>query len=84
MLKPEAYGVFQQYKKATSKVIQWLAETANVNTHLSLNELRQAAGITRARGVYDLPPEIPCAFEIAIIARTHISGYVKQIAGLKD
>ena len=57
MLTAEAYKVFKTYKKATSKVIQWLATAAGVNTNLFLNQLRQAAEITKSRRV-EIPAEI--------------------------
>ena len=75
--------MFRKYKKATSKVIQWLATAAGVNTNLSLNELRQAAEITKSRRV-EIPTEILCAFELAIGVRTDFSEYFKQMTGFKD
>ena len=83
MLTAEAYKVFRKYKKATSKVIQWLTVVAGVNTNLSLNELRQTAEITKSRRV-EIPTEILWAFELAIDARTDISEYFKQMTGFKD
>ena len=49
----------------------------------SLDNLMQAALATKARNV-KIPLEISYAFELAIAARTEISGYFKQKVGIKD
>ncbi|KAK3168611.1 hypothetical protein OEA41_005059 [Lepraria neglecta] len=60
----------------------WQQQQASTPTCL-LNELRQAAEITKSRRV-EIPTEILWAFELAIDARTDISEYFKQMTGFKD
>lgn len=81
-LSPELYEVFRRYKKATDTVVRWLAQASQGQgktgtNRLSLNELTQAAKITKAKYV-EVPRHISCAFEIAIEARTEITAHFKQ------
>lgn len=81
-LTPDLFQTFRRYKKATGTVVSWLAAGQDGSTW-SLDNLMQAALATKARNV-KVPLESSYAFELAIAARTEISGYFKQKVGIKD
>ncbi len=81
-LTPDLFQTFRRYKKATGAVVTWLAADQDGSTW-SLDDLMQAALATKKKNV-KMPPKISCAFELAIRARTEISGYFTQKAGFKD
>ena len=81
-LTPDLFQTFRRYKKATVAVVSWLAADQDGSTW-SLDNLMQAALATKAKNV-KIPPEISYAFELAIGARTEISGYFKQRVETKD
>lgn len=85
-LSAELFDVFQRYKKATGKVIKWLAiqsgnnDAAHIGQSWSLEDLRGAAEIVK-RNAVDVPEDIQYAFQDAIGSRTDISGHFKHSGG---
>ena len=81
-LTPDLFQVFRRYKKATGAVVSWLAAGQDGSTW-SLNDLMQAAVATKTKNL-GIPAQISQAFELAIGARTEISGYFTNKIGIKD
>ena len=85
-LSAELFDVFQRYKRATGKVIKWLAIQSGNNdiTHIrqswTLEDLRRAAEIVK-RNAIEVPENILYAFQDAIGSRTDISGHFKHSGG---
>lgn len=86
-LSAELFQGFQRYKRATGKVIKWLALSSENTEHegqsWALEDLKLVAKIVRQKAIM-LPENIFYAFQDAIESRAEISQYFKQHSSADD
>lgn len=77
-LSRETFTIYTIYKKATSKVVNWLTTKSEITSsngeEPSLPELERAAEVVKKRQI-SVPDEIDYAFQDAIHARTWITSH---------
>ena len=80
-LPADLFDIFKRYKRATGKVLKWLALTSGAIGHdgqtFSLEALKQAAEIVKEKAI-EVPEIISYAFRDAIRSRSEISLHFKR------
>ena len=79
-LTPALYEVFLSYKKATSQIERWLANTSNKNetkVRLTISELQKAADYIKKKRI-KVPDTIYFAFDKANTARSEVTSHFKS------
>ena len=80
-LSADLFDIFQRYKRASEKVISWLALTSETHGHVaqswSLDDLKQAAEVVKQKAV-EMLEGIYYAFQDAIKFRSDLSLHFRQ------